>query len=328
MIGKLGITAMAAVLAFGITQDAQASAVGTADAVITSQFVGVDNPFIFEDTNWNLNLQQIGNDLVIAGFIDFEFVSSSPSTVPPTPIRDAGEGAGKAAFDTVELTGFFAARLIGLGANPELGAAGSAATPLLTGYYAPISDGTDLSVMFGQAAGSVIWDVDDAGTMVQVFADLADNFDASSPVSAYTTTVDGEDFAEIGFTGPASATATYAAGDEYFANVFPVIPPPVPTLGDITNPADGSPIAPSRVLVSLNVLNTTSAVLNGVLDNDTGNNFYAEGDNVAGAANGFFFQGDVDAKILSNPVPLPAAVWAGLPLLGFAAGIRRRITRS
>ncbi len=325
MIGKLGTLALATVVGFGITaQSAQATAVSTADALIASQFIAADQPFVFEDTNWNLASAVLpvgpagAPSTVVAGFIDFEFVGSSDQSIAVTPIRDVTEGSSKAALNSVEITGFFAAQVIGLGSNPELGAPGGPAAIGVTTYLAPIPTGSDLSSMFGRAPGSVLWSITDPGAVVKVFADLADDFNASSPGTALDTTVDGEDYAEIGFTTTPTTSATYVAGDEYFANVYQLPPPQV-----VPTPAD----QPLRLLASLNILNTTSSILDNAVDNDTGNTFYAEGTNVGGGQNGFFFQGDVDAKILA-PVPLPAAVWAGLPLLGFAATVRRRITRS
>jgi hypothetical protein len=265
-------------------------------------------PVIFEDDNFNMSSQTItvsglGTVEVITGFINFTAIKRGAGSIPPGEIKAIGgtTPTKSLAAESVEMTGWFAAYVFGFGTDPEGGSQPAA-------YFAPLPSGVSIEIPIGGGSYKT-WAPSTTGTILQLWEDDTPDFDATSPASAYATAINGTWTADVGFKGSASTSADYYAGDEYFVNVW-----------------SGAVIsgAPKSILGSANFLSVKAgSVFQLAQPNDTGNTFYAAGDN-AGSGDNWFWIGDLDAKVMF--APLPSAAWAGFALLGLL-GVGRRFRR-
>jgi hypothetical protein len=294
-------------------------------------------PIILNDSNWSLyefsgattgvdyNGDGVANaaDIVIMGFIDFgDDWETGTGTIPPGKIRSISgttPSVDPDASPAVELSGWFAGVVIGgtpyaNGVSPET---------LITNphvYLGAVADGTGFDID-GDGIDDWTWNPDGTGTMVQVWADSANNFSTgtASPAALFPKATDGTKVVEFGFKGtPAdgsqSGGSAYGAGTEYYALQFEG------QLSDLSY----SGIA-TDFYASLNSVWTLgSSIFTQIGANDTGNNFYAKGQLNLLTSGPWKYTGEAEGRIIL--LPLPSGALAGLALLGLL-GFGRQLRR-
>jgi hypothetical protein len=320
-----------------MTATARAGEVEDVNSKLWSIWQDKYTPTILNDSNWSLyefsgavtgvdyNGDGVANlaDIVIMGFIDFgDDWETGTNTIPPGKIRSiSGDDPVVDPDDppVVELSGWFAGVVIGGtpyadGVSPET----LVVDPHV--YLGSVADGTTFDLN-GDGVDDVTWNPDGSGTMVQLWADSANNFSSGtgSPAALYGTATDGTKVVEFGFRGtPANGSekggSAYGAGTEYYALQFES------KLSDGTY----SGIA-TDFYASLNsVWALGSSIFTTLGANDTGNNFYAVGSLTLLDSGPWKYTGEAEGRIIL--LPLPSGAFAGLALLGLL-GFGRQLRR-
>jgi hypothetical protein len=307
-----------------MTATARAGEVDDVNSKLWSIWQDKYTPIILNDSNWSLyeivkDLDGDGtNEIVIMGFIDFgDDWETGTGTIPPGKIRSISgttPSVDPDASPAVELTGWFAGVVIG-GSSTLPGVSPETASTDPHVYLGAVPDGTSFDVD-GDGIDDWTWNPDGSGTMVQLWADSANNFSTGvgSPLGLFPKATDGTKVVELGYKGtPADGSETggtaYGAGTEYYALQFESF---------------GSGTA-TDFYASLNSVWTLGSSLFTQLGaNDTGNNFYATGSLTLLGSGPWKYTGEAEARIIL--LPLPSGALAGLALLGLL-GFGRQIRR-
>jgi len=271
----------------------------------------------------------------IFGFVNIQEASNSFLVIDPLPtpinIQQANNAPGPSgtqfggASGNNELNGVFAAVIVGFGLDPVGQQGGVFPNPTPAAIMGPMPAATVIPTL-SSGGGAVTWGMisqGPAGTIVELWEDATIDYPVIPPVptaqTLYDTTVgaagggldDSTHIASIGFSGPVGVPVI---GGEWYTNV------------DID--ADG--IA-NEFRMSLNLLTPSGGIDHfihsiggnvGVGNNDFGTQLWGEATGlVANPSPGFAAGGDGNFSIM---VPVPAAIWPGMILMGAVGLFRRR----
>lgn len=309
-----------------LTMCVAVSVCGTAQAksvqdAILDAFAGPTTPIVLEDDDFNiLVIDHDGDGYAtqpgegVYGYIRFQHSRTSNLTVPPVSIVDAtkdfntatGTPFGDGVVD--EFFAVFGLEIIGFGPDPlnPLGPGGAFLGPLALRTVVAVDPITGLNVTWGSLdpSGGAI-----AGRMFDLYADPAGGFglmlDSTNPVTAFATAFDGSEvwLDTVGFT-VAPVAGVNAAGEWYINIDMP-----------------GTTPVPEQFNLSLNFLGVGPSPKLGlpVFASDLGTDVFGYGSLVDTSAGAWLATSDGNFGIM---VPIPAAAYSGMMLLGALGAIR------
>jgi hypothetical protein len=292
------------------TTVARAGDVSDVNTLLGAVAGGPKIPTILNDTNVSL-AEIVASDGThyITGFINFSDNWSNSGVInsgglntianisDSTPVNQVDPDIDVNQPVGTELTGWFMAKVLGFGANPETGTY-DASDDASYAFLAPVASGTVITAPDGT---DLTWDGHD-GSVLRLYADDNNDYYTDSLAAALSTTTNGTEVVDFGFNGSASTSASYSSGDEFYA------------IG-----LNSSGVA-KDFHASLNVVwADSSSDFSKLGPNDVGTQFYGYGPLFPDNGGVWAYNGGPGAvgKILL--LPLPSGALAGLALLGLLA---------